>query len=483
LWKFVGTLWKTPRNGGPSIHLADARDYWGGDWEGNDSFLYVRDTGSGIYRVAASGGTPEQVTQVDTAAGEVSHRFPVVLPGDKGLLYSVKLGNGANDWRIVARSFATPAETVTLVEGGMDGRYAGSGHLVYGSGGSLYAAPMDLDPIRITGSAVRVVDGVIGSAQQGAVAYSFSDDGTLVYVPLSSLKALETHLRWVDRDGGRGLLSPDRHNFVHPRLSPNGSSLAVTVIEGDGWDVRVYDLDRGVESRLTTEGDNQLPLWTPDGRRIVFQSNRSGNFDLWWTPADGSGRAEALTDDVVADAPSSVAPDGTLAFTRHERTMDIWILKLGSGEKPTPFLATEEDEANAAFSPDGKWIAYEVVQGDRAEIFVQPFTAGGRRSKISIQGGASPVWSRASRELFYMEDGKRMMAVTYELVSGELNPGPPRPLFEAPTRVTSWAASLFDVTPDARRFVMPEAADLASVKVVMVQNWFAELERLVPRGR
>ena len=114
----------------------------------------------------------------------------------------------------------------------------------------------------------------------------------------------------MDLEGGREL-SPDRRDFVKPRLSPDGSNLAVAVAEQDGMDIQVYDLDRGVASRLTTEGDNQMPVWTPDGRRIVFQSNRSGNFDLYWTAADGSGNAEALTYDANPDSPSSIAADGT----------------------------------------------------------------------------------------------------------------------------------------------------------------------------
>jgi hypothetical protein len=409
----------------------------------------------------------------------VGHRFPAALPDGKGLVYSVKVGAAAGDWRVVALSYET-GKVVPLVDGGLYGRYAPSGHLVYGSAGSLYAVPMDLDPIRVRGSGVPVVEDVATSAQHGIAAYSFSKDGTLAYLPTSAQAAFRTALTWVDRDGRRAPAASERLNASEPRFSPDGSRLAVTVWRDEGWDIEIYHLERGVFARLTTAADNQAPVWTPDGERVVFQSNRTGSFDLYWTRADGVGGDEALTNDTALDFPTSISPTGTLAFQRSGKAYDIWTLDLGGDTRPSPLLASEEDEANPVFSPDGRWIAYEVWQDDRPEIFVVPYPLSGRRSKISLDGGSSPVWSRSTPELFYMERGERMMVVRYEVVGGEFRPGPPRLLFEAGTRITGWPTQLFDVTSDARRFLMPEAADLSRVKVVLVQNWFAELERLVP---
>ncbi len=477
-WDFKGHLKKVPIEGGQATIVAPAPDYWGGAWEGDDSFIYVPSTRSGLVRVALSGGEPETVTRPDTARGEISHRWPDPLPDGRGVILSITFGQETEDQRIAVLSYET-GEIHTLIEGASDGRYLSSGHLVFVRGRSLYAAPFDPVRLEVTGDARPVVEGVYVGFH-GMAGYTVSRDGSLLYVPASSEAAYRTKLLSIDRSGAQEPLFDEARNFKTPAFSPDGTRLAYTVQVESDWSLWVHDLRRGVSSRLSTIGDNQAAVWTPDGERIIFQSTRDGTMSLYWKRADGSGPEEALTSDEFVKVPSSMSPDGILAYTRLDRAFDIWTLKPGSGEEGEPFLATLESEANGIFSPDGKWIAYELTQAGETEIFVQPYPADGRRIQLSVNGGLSPSWSRSEREIFYLEGSSKLMSLSYEVVDGELVPSPPNQLFEVPTRVSGFPDRLFDVSPDGTRFVLPEAADLSKLKAVLVQNWFEELKRLVP---
>ena len=477
-WTFDGTVKRMPITGGAPTVLAPAPDYWGGTWAGEDSFVYAPSSTSGLFRIPAAGGEPERLTTIDTAAGEISHRFPAALPDGRGIIFSVRTGEETEDSRIVALSLET-GEITTLVEPGTDGRFAASGHLVFGIGDTLYAAPTDAERLQTNGEALPVVEGVLSSFS-GLLAYDLSHNGTLAYVPTSVMAAYQRPMLSVDREGDPQPLMEEAVVYDSPSYSPDGSRLAFDTMVDDDRAVWVLDLERGVSSRITATGDNSDPVWTPDGQRIVFQSSRDGTFDMYWKRADGSGVAERLTDTESFAAPSSFSPNGTLAFTSLDAGFDIWTMKPGSDEEPTPFLATQDDHANGQFSPSGEWIAYELTQNGQTEIFARPYPGDGPRTQISIAGGVSPAWSRSSPELFYLEGNSRMMVVRYETNGDELRVEAPRLLFDVPVSTNGFPVSLFDVSPDASHFVLPAASDLSKAHVVIVQNWFEELERLVP---
>jgi Tol biopolymer transport system component len=265
----------------------------------------------------------------------------------------------------------------------------------------------------------------------------------------------------------------------------------------------LYDLSRDALTRLTFEGHaNSNPVWTPDGKRVTFQSTKEGPTNIFWQLADGSGGLERLTTSEYLNAPTSWSPDGNLlAFHEINPTTqrDIWVLRMadpspgsgqalsvGSGQvrKPQPFLRTPFNEADAQFSPDGRWLAYESDQSGRQEIYVQPFPGPGGKWQVSTDGGSEPVWNRNGRELFY-RSGDKMMEVDIATQPG-FTAGTPRMLFEKQYEKAPIPVSAYDVSPDGQRFLMvksSEQAQAAPTQINVVLNWFEELKQKVPTGK
>ena len=243
-------------------------------------------------------------------------------------------------------------------------------------------------------------------------------------------------------------------------------------------------------TRLTFEGINEHPTWTPDGRRVTFRSDRAGATNLFWKPADGSGAAERLTTSENTQSPSSWSPDGqVLAF--YERPIggaftpnrDIWVLPIEGEQKPRPFLQTPFEEAGAVFSPEGRWLAYMSTESGRQEIYVQPFPGPGGKWQISTEGGREPAWARNGREIFY-RNGDQLMAVDIT-TDPTFSAGTPKVLFEGTFEMANLSRANYDVAPDGQRFVMIQegGSDSAPAQINFVLNWFEELKRRVPVGQ
>ncbi|MEE9161503.1 MAG: protein kinase, partial [Candidatus Neomarinimicrobiota bacterium] len=324
-------LKKVSTSGGAPLTLCAAPQAKGGSWGPNDTIVFTATGTSGLSQVSAAGGTPQVLTTPDSQEGEVAHTWPKVLPGGKAVLFSVRtVSRTMNDALIVAQEFET-GERRVLVEGGTHPHYAPTGHLVYTRASTLLAMPFDVDRLEVTGSPVPVLEGV-QVIRDDFAQFTFASDGSLVFLP-GGVPA-ERRLVWVDRQGRFEPLAAPPRNYLPPRISPDGRQLAVTIAE-DSSDVWVYDMIRHTLTRLTFEGINNLPLWTPDGKRVTFSSTRAGSTNLFWKPADGSGAAERLTTSEYTQIPQSWSPDGqVLGF--HElhpiTNWDIWVLPL-EGER------------------------------------------------------------------------------------------------------------------------------------------------------
>ena len=339
--------------------------------------------------------------------------------------------------------------------------------------------PFDLAALEVTGDSVQVVQGV-RQETPGFVDYSISDNGTLVYVP--STGGLESTLVWVDRQGLATPLVEDRQAYSRPRLSPDGQRVAVAVQSVANTDIWIYNIGRGTRMRLTVEGnDNSAPVWTPDGTRVTFTSDRDGPRDLYWKPADGSGQAELLLNMNSQNIlrPTSWSPDGeSLAFYAVAATRDIWVLPRGGDA--SPFVATAFGEGSPLFSPDSRWLAYVSNESGRDEIYVQPYPGPGGKWPISTEGGTEPVWSVDGRELFYRL-GDKMMVVEVQSEPA-FSSGRPQLVFEEPYLRDRFGTSNYDISPDGQRFLMIKAAEEepGPGQINVVTNWFEELKRLVP---
>ena len=325
-------------------------------------------------------------------------------------------------------------ERRTVLEGGTDARYVPSGHLVYLRAGSLFAVPFDLERLAVTGPPVPVLDGISVFGPAGFAHYSVSPSGSLVYLPLDP-KEGESGLVSVDRKGAIRAVTDLRQDYSAPRLSPDGRRLAVCV-GGQESGIWVYDFTRNAWERLISGGLNALPVWSSDGERVAFASNRGGPISVFWMPVDRSASAEQLTNTERWVFPYSASPDGRtlLVETQSPATgSDISVLSLEGERTLRPFLHTSSNETSARFSPDGRFITYESNESGRSEVYVTPYPGPGGRWQVSTDGGASPVWSRDGRELFY-RSGEKMMTASVE-TRPTFRAGVPKLLFELGRRL------------------------------------------------
>jgi len=477
-----GKLKKISMNGGAALTLADAADPCGASWSSQGLITFAPSKVSGLQQVSDSGGTTQLITRLENT--QVSHRWPEILLGNKALLFASGMARLYFTNPQVAVQLIGTGERRTLIQAGTNPRYAPSGHLIYGQGGTLMAVPFDPRRLLVTGTAVRVVEGVQQSRWTGAAQYSFSATGSLVYVP-GSIRGAQSRLVWVSRNGAEQPWPAPARAYSHPQLSPDGRRVAVAIEEQESQ-VWVYDLTRETLTRLTFDGNrNYSSAWTPDGQRIAFQSNKEGASNIFWQLADGSGGLERLTRSEYTHNPISWSPDGQLlAFSEvnPDTGFDIWVLRLRD-RKAQPFLRTPSNESAPRFSPDGHWLAYVSNESGRNEIYVQPYPGPGGKWQISTEGGVEPLWNSNGRELFY-RTGDKMMAVGID-TRPSFSAGKPRLLFEGKYQPPPFTSPNYDVTSDGQRFLMlkpSEAGEAAPTQINVVLNWFEELKRRVPTG-
>jgi eukaryotic-like serine/threonine-protein kinase len=468
-----GKLKKISVSGGAALALGNAAVPTGATWSSNGTIIFSPTAASVLLQVSEAGGVPQTLTRLDK--GEVNHGWPQLLPGSRAVLFAT-----AGAARIVVQSLSS-GERRDLVPGGTAPRYATTGHLIYAQGGNLMVAPFDPQRLQITGAAAPILEGVLQSGFTGGVQYSLSDTGSLVYVPGGGLAA--QRLVWVSRNGTEQALAAPPRGYIYPRISPDGRRVAVSIAE-EGNQEWVYDFSRDTLTRLTFGGSlNYNSVWTPDGKRIAFMSNREGTPNIYWQLADGSGGLERLTASEYTQPPRSFSPDGQLlAFAEIDPTTgyDIWVLRL-SDRKAEPFLRTPFNESVPSFSPDGHWLAYVSDESGHYEVYVQPYPGPGAKYQISTEGGTEPVWNPNGKELFY-RSGDKMMAVDVTTLPS-FSVGRPRMLFQGPYLPTAVTFPYFDVSADGQRFLMIKPSEQKPTQIVVVQNWFEELKRRVPTGK
>jgi len=445
--------------------------------------------------VPSSGGPCVPLTKLNP--GEATHRWPQVLPGSQAVLFTAHTQFGNYDEaNIDVVSLKTGARK-TVQRGGFFPRYlatsSGGGHLVYLHQSTLLAVPFDPGRLALAGVPAPILDDVSGSAGAGGL-FAFggapSGPGTFVYL---AGKADGLPISWLDSAGRIQPLHAPPGVYTSLRFSPDGKRLAFSMSSATGVDIWVKDLDRDTPSRLTfLAGVNRLPVWTPDGKNIVFQSIASPAPGLYWIRSDGSGEAQRLTDGKVNDFPYSFSPDGKrLTFNRNGNggSQDIFTafiernpvhMRLGKAEL---FLGTPFNEEYPAFSPDGRWLAYDSNESGTFEVYVRPFPGPGGRWQISKGGGFAPLWSRDGRELLFQTLDQRVIAVSYSAKGDSFAAGKPRVWSE--TRLLNTGGfPAYDLAPDGKRLAAILARDQAGgepTHLTFLLNFFDELRRRAPR--
>jgi eukaryotic-like serine/threonine-protein kinase len=489
-----GALRRIAVTGGAAVTLAAIDPPFGISWEA-DAILFGQGD-KGILRVSPEGGTPQRVVRVEQ--GDEAHG-PQMLPDGGHVLFTLAHGTATDRWnraRIVVQSLSSNART-TIVDGGSDARYLATGHLVYALSGVLYAAPFDTTRRALSGAPVPIVEGVSRATgnRTGAAHYGVSDTGTLIYIPgpIDAAAGLgeTTQLGLIDRTGviERLPLPPDTYQM--PRVAPNGARIAFVTDDGKEAIVWVYDLIGNVpKRRLTFGGNNRFPVWSSDGTRIAFQSDRDGDAAIFAQTADGGGAATRLTRPLagVSHVPESWSPNGQWLLFTVEKPGDValWVLSTRDG-KSAPFGDIHSTTPTAAtFSPDGRWVAYGSTSGGRQTVLVQPFPATGAKYQLETKGldtPSHPVWSRTGKELFYnpRPQGLEVVGVSTEPTLTFANSAPvPRPFQLSPPE----QRRAYDVTRSGRfvaRISPSNQTQRAAGQVIqIVVNWSEELHAKVP---
>ena len=453
------------------------------DWGPDDTIIFsTNDPTSGLWRVGAAGGEPELLTTPSKEQDELDHIRPQVLPGGETVLFTIATPGGTDD-QIAVLDVQTRKRKV-LIRGGSDARYVPTGHLVYGVAGTLRAVGFDVARLEVAGTPVPVVEGV-ATVNTGEVISSVSENGTLVYVPAGAQGTTRT-LVWVDRQGLETPLGAPPREYVFPRLSPDGTRVALDAREpGLERDIWIWDLAREKLTRVTFEATaDRYPVWTPDGQRVAFASVRRGAANVFWQAADGTGSVEQLTESPNIQYPSAFSPDGTRLVIREDMQAtgnDLSVLSLQGERKVEAVLQTTFNELNGEISPDGRWLAYQSNESGQDEIYVRPFpdvTTG--RWQITTGGGRQPLWARRGQELFFLGPTGALMSVAVE-TGTTFSAGNPVRLFEGPyyRGGSNVPGRTYDVSPDGKRFLMIKV-DEPPRTIVVVLNWTEELKRLVP---
>jgi serine/threonine-protein kinase len=494
-----GKLKKIAVSGGATVTLCDAPNGRGGTWTEDGSIIFSPNSTLNVtlQRVPAAGGKPEPFSTLEK--GEVTQRWPQVFPGGKAVLYTSAASTTAwEDANLVVQPLPAGARRV-VIRGGYYGRYVPSGHLVYVREGTMFAVPFDVDRLEVTGSPVPAIEGITSSpAATGGAQFALGNNGTLVYLPGQSASN-DAPISWMDRLGKTTALREMPANWSNPAFSPDGGRLAVDISDGKQTDVWVYDWVRDTLSRLTfDQTDDQRPVWTPDGQRIVFSSKRGdGQFlNLYWQRADGTGDAVRLTESKTSQFASSWHPSGKfLAFLdmNPQTISDLMILPMQGDEStgwrpgtPTVFLKTPFVESTPEFSPDGRWLAYLSNEAGRSDVYVRPFPGPGGKWQISTSAADDPMWSRTRPELFFAAaPGLRLMVAGYSVEGESFRADKPKLVSDTRFAVRPRPPSR-DVAlhPDGQRFAVAPLPDTnASArldKVVFVFNFLDELRRIAP---
>ncbi|HEV2349036.1 MAG TPA: protein kinase [Terriglobia bacterium] len=491
-------LKKISVQGGPVVTLCDALDDRGGSWGDDGSIVFAAGGLEGLSKVSSAGGKPEPLTSLNQQTGELTHRWPQVLPGSKDVIFTASTSIVQFDDADIAVYSTFSGKPKTVLHGGSYARYLPSGHLVYLRDGTLFAVPFDIKRLDVTGQPAPVVEGVASNPDNGGAQFSFSDSGTLLYVAGSAINA-DVSTYWMDAAGKFTPLRETPGNYNNLAISPDGKRLAMDITNGNRIDIWVYEWERDTLTRLTFAGDSNIrPIWTPDGQRIVYGSAEKGAMaNLWWIRADGGGDAQRLTEGKERQVPGSWSPDGKVfaLFQNNPGTSwDIMTMPVEGSEKtgwkpgqPKPFVNTSATEVYPAFSPDGRWIAYYSNESGPGEIYVRPFPGPGGKWQVSTGGGVMPEWSRNGKELFYRTNDSKIMVVSYTSSGDSFHADKPR--LWSPSQFTDRSVMKnFSLHPDGKRFAVLKAGKGDTTpppinKASFIFNFFDELRRKVPAGK
>ncbi len=465
-----GKLKKIDPTGGPAQNLSDAPNGRGGTWSKNDMILFAPDISTGLFRITVNGSKPDPVTKLNSPE-ENSHRLPSFLPDGNHFLYTITSGNPT--LRGVYMGSLKSDVKERILADHTRAEYSIPGYIMFVRNGNLVAVPFDDKNFQISGQPITLAMDIDRDPAPAFSSFSASENQTVVY----SYSGITSSLIWMDRSGKQigSLGKPDR--YFSPALAPDGSQIfsAIPDPEIGTWDLWIAELQRGTFSRVTSDQSNDTnAVWSPNGKKIVFCSNRKGVFDLYQKEIGSIQEDELLLHTENPKTPEDWSLDGKYLLYQDISPItgsDLWILPMLEKHKPYPVVHTQFNEMFSQFSPDGKWIAYTSDETGRPEVYIQSFpVATTSKRQISTAGGGEPIWRHDQKELFYLSADRKMVSV---LMNDQIEPELPSVLFQtslSPPTVSSAVGRQYAVSADGQRFLLGRTITRpASFHIVM--NW------------
>jgi Tol biopolymer transport system component len=478
-----GKLKRIEVSGGVPMIVCDAPSNVSGAWNREGTIVFSRGVASGLYRVQATGGTPVQLTTVDSARNEIEHVWPYFLPDGRHFLFLVRNAQPENS--SIAIGTLDSRETTTLLQAHSSVAYATPGYVLFVRENTLMAQGFDADTLQIKGDAFPVIEQTARNPVIGRSMFSVSENGVLVF---RGGGIVNNQLIWYDRSGKQlSALTPPGY-YSAPSFSPDEKKVATIRQDrqtGTAADIWLIDLERGSQIRLTTDPAGDIfPSWSPNGNQVAFISTRNGATSIYQKPSNGSSPEETLVSSGELKYNPHWSPDGEYIIYSQlnpKTNVDLYLLSLSGEKKSTSLLQTSFIEAQGRFSPNGRWIAYISNETGQFEVYVQSFPITGAKIPISIGGGSQPLWRADGRELYYYASDRNIVAVEVNSDGPTFKVGEARPLFEI--RVASIDQSFpgngyYTVTQDGKRFLvssLPETQERQQINVIL--NWTAHLKK------
>jgi serine/threonine protein kinase len=465
-----GRLRKVFSQGGSPQELCEVVGGRGGSWNKEGTILFVPGVGSPVYSVPENGSTPAQVTQLDPAKQETTHRWPQFLPDGRHFLFFA--------WGPESATYVSSLgsrERKLILKNESNAVYAAPGYLLYAKSHALIAQPFDLDRLELSGNPVSIMDNLpVDKTTQHAM-FSASQTGTL---SIHTAPGRFLQPTWIDRSGIVVETAGEAAILGTFRIAPDGQKVAFTLTDPQegSQNIWIYDLVRHLRTRLTFEpASAQNPVWSPDGKQIVFTSNRMGALHLYAIPVTGVGQPDLFMPSDQLDYATSWSFDGRyIALGRipvGKGNPAIWILPTFGDKKPYRLLNSQFNEFDPAFSPDGRWLAFRSTETGPGEVYIVPFPSPSAKWQVSTGGGSSPRWSPDGKDLYYIAPDGTVISASLQRDKSGIRVMSTHPLFKTNPRA-------FDVSPDGKRFLIYKDAENQQVApITVITNWTAELKK------
>jgi eukaryotic-like serine/threonine-protein kinase len=477
-----GKLEKISLAGGTPVTLADGPDNRGATWSSRGFIIFTPTATTGLSMVPENGGGVKQLTTVDSAKGERTHRWPSSMPDGRHVLFT--LGTlSSPDYYENATIEVVDIETGNrkmVLQGASTARYINSGHLLFSRSGVLYIAPFDADKLELKGQPVPVVEGVYSETTTGIANYFFAENGTLAYLP-GAIEGESRRMVKIDVKGTTTVLDSTARPFMEPKLSPDNKKIAVVIREGQDYDIWIYDIARKALSKLTFGGLNRTPLWSPDGKTIAFtKRTKDGKPRVYTKPYDGSGDETEIFSAEYRLYLDFWSRDGKFLmvdYMAQNAQSDLLVLPLTGDRKPSMYLDSKRDEYESSMSPDGKWVSYVSDESGSYQIYVRSFPGKEGKWQISTDVAEEPRWSPDGTMLYYRKNSQ-IMAVPVS-TAATFSAGVPTVLFNGFPAMNVDSGISYDITSDGKYFVTTQPVRGTSYKnIAVVLHWADEIKNL-----